>query len=64
MKIALITDTHFGGRGDSPVFSEYIGRFYKEVFFPYLKDNKINNIIHLGDIVAVSYTHLTLPTKA
>lgn len=51
MKIALINDTHFGGRGDSPVFSEYIGRFYKEVFFPYLKDNNIVNIIHLGDIV-------------
>jgi hypothetical protein len=51
MKIALITDTHFGGRGDSPVFSEYIGKFYKDVFFPYLKDNNIKNIIHLGDIV-------------
>jgi len=51
MKIALITDTHFGGRGDSPIFSEYIGRFYEEVFFPYLKANDIDTIIHLGDIV-------------
>jgi predicted phosphodiesterase len=51
MKIALINDTHFGGRGDSPVFSEYIGRFYEEVFFPYLKANDIDTIVHLGDIV-------------
>ena len=51
MKIALITDTHFGGRGDSPIFSEYLGRFYSEVFFPYVKENNISAIIHLGDIV-------------
>lgn len=51
MKIALITDTHFGGRGDSPIFSDFIGRFYSEVFFPYLKANDIDTIIHLGDIV-------------
>ena len=51
MKIALITDTHFGGRGDSPIFSDFIGRFYNEVFFPYLKANDIDTIIHLGDIV-------------
>ena len=51
MRVALINDTHFGGRGDSPIFSEYIGRFYEEVFFPYLKANDIDTIIHLGDIV-------------
>lgn len=51
MKVVLINDTHFGGRGDSPIFSEYIGRFYREVFFPYIKANKIDTIIHLGDIV-------------
>jgi DNA repair exonuclease SbcCD nuclease subunit len=51
MRIALITDTHFGGRGDSPVFSEYLGKFYQDVFFPYLKENNITKIIHLGDIV-------------
>lgn len=50
-KIALITDTHFGGRGDSPVFSQYIGKFYQEVFFPYLEEHNINTVVHLGDIV-------------
>lgn len=51
MRIALLNDSHFGGRGDSPIFSDYIGRFYKEIFFPYLGQHKIDTIIHLGDIV-------------
>lgn len=51
MRIALICDTHFGGRNDSPIFSDYIGRFYKDIFFPYVKENNIDTIIHLGDIV-------------
>jgi len=51
MKIALITDTHWGARGDSPAFAEYFNRFYYEHFFPYLADNNISNIFHLGDIV-------------
>jgi DNA repair exonuclease SbcCD nuclease subunit len=51
MKIALITDTHWGARGDSPAFAEYFNRFYYEHFFPYLADNGITNIFHLGDIV-------------
>lgn len=50
-KIALITDTHWGARGDSLAFAEYFKRFYYEVFFPYLKENNINHIFHLGDIV-------------
>jgi predicted phosphodiesterase len=50
MKIALLTDTHAGCRNDSAVFNNYFLRFYKEVFFPYLDDNKINTIIHLGDV--------------
>lgn len=51
MKIALITDTHWGARGDSPAFAEYFNRFYYEHFFPYLTEYGINNIFHLGDIV-------------
>lgn len=51
MKIALITDTHWGARNDSDVFADYFGKFYKEIFFPYLQKNKITHIIHLGDIV-------------
>jgi len=50
-QIALITDTHWGCRGDSPIFADFIAKFYKEVFFPYLEEHGIENIIHLGDIV-------------
>ena len=50
-KIALITDTHWGCRNDSPVFAKHISRYYKNVFFPYLEEHGINYIVHLGDIV-------------
>ena len=49
MKVALITDTHFGGRGDSIPFDLYFKRFYSEVFFPKLDELGINRVIHLGD---------------
>jgi DNA repair exonuclease SbcCD nuclease subunit len=51
VKIALITDTHWGARGDSEVFAEYFNEFYYDFFFPYLQENKIGRIFHLGDIV-------------
>ena len=51
MKIALINDTHWGARNDSPAFINYFNKFYNEVFFPYLQQNNINTIIHLGDVV-------------
>ena len=51
MKIALLTDTHFGARNDSPAFSKYFFKFYDEVFFPYLKENEITTILHAGDFM-------------
>ncbi len=51
MKIALLNDTHFGCRNDSPAFIEYQNRFYDEQFFPYLKEHNIKTLIHLGDVV-------------
>jgi DNA repair exonuclease SbcCD nuclease subunit len=50
MKIALLNDTHFGARNDSPAFLEYFMRFYNEQFFPYLEKNNIKTLIHLGDV--------------
>jgi len=50
-KIALITDSHWGCRNDSPVFAKHISRYYKNVFFPYLEEHGINYVVHLGDIV-------------
>jgi DNA repair exonuclease SbcCD nuclease subunit len=51
MKIALITDTHFGARNDNVAFLDYFERFYNEIFFPKLVAEGIDTIIHLGDIV-------------
>lgn len=51
MKIALITDTHFGARNDSFLFLEYFRKFYDNVFFPEMERLGITDIIHLGDVV-------------
>lgn len=51
MKVALITDTHFGARGDSVLFYDYMMEFYNNIFFPYLEENNISTVIHLGDVV-------------
>lgn len=49
MKIAILNDTHAGVRGDMIEMSKYQGRFYEEIFFPYLDEHDIKHIIHLGD---------------
>ena len=51
MKIALITDTHFGARNDNLAFNEYFYEFYENQFFPYLKEHKIKHCVHLGDVM-------------
>ena len=59
MKIALVTDQHFGARNDSQKIAQHMKQFYDNVFFPYIDKHNIDTVINLG---AVSYTHLTLPT--
>ena len=49
MKIALITDTHFGARKANVAFHEYFKKFYDDIFFPTIKERNIKNVIHLGD---------------
>ena len=49
MKIALITDQHFGARNDSAHFLDYYDKFYKETFFPIIDSERIDNVIILGD---------------
>ena len=50
MRIALITDQHFGARNDSIQFHEYYKKFYEEFFFPTLQAQGIDTIVELGDI--------------
>ena len=50
MKIAILGDTHFGVRNDNLKFHDFYRKFYTNVFFPYLRENRIANIIQLGDL--------------
>lgn len=49
MKVAVITDQHFGVRGDSVLFLDYYEKFYRDVFFPTLDARGINTVLDLGD---------------
>lgn len=49
MKIAILNDTHAGIRNSSEIFINYQEKFYSDVFFPYLKEHGIKQILHLGD---------------
>ena len=48
-KIAILNDTHTGIRNSSDVFLNNAEKFYTDVFFPYLMENGIRHIVHLGD---------------
>ena len=50
MKIAIITDTHYGARKGSKHLHDYFEMFYRDVFFPSLEEHKIDTVIHMGDI--------------
>jgi DNA repair exonuclease SbcCD nuclease subunit len=49
MKICILNDTHCGARNSSDVFMQYQEKFYRDVFFPYLEEHNITEILHLGD---------------
>ena len=50
MKVAIITDTHYGARKGSKHLHDYFEMFYRDVFFPSLEEHKIDTVIHMGDI--------------
>ena len=50
MKVAIITDTHFGARSDSIPFDNFFESFYNDSFFPEIEKQGVKTIIHLGDI--------------
>ena len=51
MKIALVTDTHFGARNDNQNVNDYFYKFYDDIFFPELEKRGITTCVHLGDVV-------------
>ena len=50
MRVAIITDTHFGARKGSKHLHDYFELFYKNIFFPSLEAEGIDTIIHMGDV--------------
>jgi DNA repair exonuclease SbcCD nuclease subunit len=49
MKVAIITDQHFGARNDSIAFLDYFEKFYNDIFFPTLTEHNIDTVLVLGD---------------
>jgi len=49
MKIAIITDQHFGARKNSKHFHDYFLKFYNNVFFPTLEEHGITTVVDMGD---------------
>jgi len=49
LKVAVITDQHFGARKGNQNLHEYFKKFYDTVFFPTLKKEGIDTIIDMGD---------------
>ena len=49
MRVAIITDQHFGARNDSSSFLDFYERFYNDTFFPTLDTNNIESVLILGD---------------
>ena len=49
MKVALITDQHFGARNDSVAFLDFFEKFYDNTFFNTLSSSNISTVLILGD---------------
>ena len=49
MKIAIITDQHFGARKNSKLFHDYFLKFYEDIFFSTLIKEGITTIVDMGD---------------
>jgi DNA repair exonuclease SbcCD nuclease subunit len=49
MKVAIITDSHYGAKKGSKHLHDYFELFYKNVFFPALEEHGVEAVIHMGD---------------
>lgn len=50
MKVAIISDLHFGVKNNSPFFLSVQEEFFYKQFIPYLQHNNIDTVWVLGDI--------------
>jgi DNA repair exonuclease SbcCD nuclease subunit len=50
MKLAIITDTHFGAKNDLQTFAEYQAGFYRRTFFDICRREKVDALVHCGDV--------------
>jgi len=49
MKVAIITDQHFGARKNSKLFHDYFLKFYNDIFFPTIEKEGITTVVDMGD---------------
>jgi len=49
MKVAIITDQHFGFKKGSKLYLDYFQKFYDEIFFPKIEELGIKIVLDLGD---------------
>ena len=49
MKVAILTDSHYGAKKGSKHLHDYFELFYKNVFFPALEEHEVETVIHMGD---------------
>ncbi len=50
-KVAFLSDTHYGVRNDNHHFYKYFSDFFNNVFFPTIETQKVDKVVHLGDVV-------------
>jgi DNA repair exonuclease SbcCD nuclease subunit len=51
MRVAIISDTHYGVRNDNIAFMDMTKKFLDNIFFPELSKQNIKHVFHLGDLV-------------
>ena len=44
MKVAILTDTHYNFKKGNKTFHDYFEKFYKNLFFPTLKERNIDTV--------------------
>jgi len=49
LKVAIITDQHFGARNDSIAFLDFFEKFYENTLFPTIDSAGIDTVLILGD---------------